>query len=246
MTPSHANKKGIRYRYYVSQAVLQNRKSHGGSISRVSAPDLEAAVLKAIRGHVEAKVQDAEQPASVPAFSDQMSNVGKGNGELSNPELIYQHAEKIVLSSNQITILLRRVEAASEEDGDLGAADSEAERLLIPFRTPQLSHKGILSEPESSERIDPKSRDALLLGIARAHQWMEDLNRGHKQTLEEIAAEERLAERYVRRLMQLAFLSPDIIAAIDNGSAPAGLTLSNLTQGLPMAWKDQERMLQRV
>jgi hypothetical protein len=26
MSPSHANKKGVRYRYYVSQAVLQNRK----------------------------------------------------------------------------------------------------------------------------------------------------------------------------------------------------------------------------
>jgi hypothetical protein len=24
MSPSHANKKGVRYRYYVSQAILQN------------------------------------------------------------------------------------------------------------------------------------------------------------------------------------------------------------------------------
>ena len=29
MSPSHANKKGVRYRYYVSQAVLQNRKIRG-------------------------------------------------------------------------------------------------------------------------------------------------------------------------------------------------------------------------
>jgi hypothetical protein len=27
MSPNHANKKGVRYRYYVSQALLQNRKS---------------------------------------------------------------------------------------------------------------------------------------------------------------------------------------------------------------------------
>ncbi len=31
MTPSHANKKGVRYRYYVSQAVLQNRKNSAGA-----------------------------------------------------------------------------------------------------------------------------------------------------------------------------------------------------------------------
>jgi site-specific DNA recombinase len=30
MTPSHSRKKGVRYRYYVSQAVLQSRKSDAG------------------------------------------------------------------------------------------------------------------------------------------------------------------------------------------------------------------------
>jgi hypothetical protein len=30
MSPSHANKRGVRYRYYVSQALLQNRKAEAG------------------------------------------------------------------------------------------------------------------------------------------------------------------------------------------------------------------------
>jgi site-specific DNA recombinase len=47
MSPSHANKKGVRYRYYVSHALLQNRKANAGSISRVSAPDVEALVCNA-------------------------------------------------------------------------------------------------------------------------------------------------------------------------------------------------------
>ena len=34
MSPSHANKKGVRYRYYVSHALLQNRKANAGSIAR--------------------------------------------------------------------------------------------------------------------------------------------------------------------------------------------------------------------
>jgi site-specific DNA recombinase len=44
MSPSHANKRGVRYRYYVSQALLQSRKTEAGSIARVSAPDVEALV----------------------------------------------------------------------------------------------------------------------------------------------------------------------------------------------------------
>jgi hypothetical protein len=49
MSPSHTNKKGARYRYYVSQALLQNRKTEAGSIARVSAPDVEALVCKAVK-----------------------------------------------------------------------------------------------------------------------------------------------------------------------------------------------------
>ena len=33
LTPSHSNKRGLRYRYYDSQAVLQNRKEAAGSVT---------------------------------------------------------------------------------------------------------------------------------------------------------------------------------------------------------------------
>jgi site-specific DNA recombinase len=45
MSPAHANKKGVRYRYYVSQALLQNRKAEAGSIARVPAPEVESLVF---------------------------------------------------------------------------------------------------------------------------------------------------------------------------------------------------------
>jgi site-specific DNA recombinase len=37
MSPSHSNKLGVRYRYYVSHAILQKRKADAGSIARVPA-----------------------------------------------------------------------------------------------------------------------------------------------------------------------------------------------------------------
>jgi site-specific DNA recombinase len=33
---------------------------------------------------------------------------------------------------------------------------------------------------------------------------------------------------------------PSIVKAIANGTAPAGLTISSLTQALPHAWAEQE------
>jgi DNA invertase Pin-like site-specific DNA recombinase len=49
MSPTHANKKGVRYRYYTSHALLQRRKEHVGSVPRVSAPEIEALVCEALR-----------------------------------------------------------------------------------------------------------------------------------------------------------------------------------------------------
>jgi site-specific DNA recombinase len=47
MTPTHKNKRGARYRYYVSHAVMQKRNNEAGRVSRVPAADVEAAVVGA-------------------------------------------------------------------------------------------------------------------------------------------------------------------------------------------------------
>jgi site-specific DNA recombinase len=49
MTPSTAKKGGMRYRYYVSSMLAQGRKSDAGSIRRVSASEIEAVVIQALR-----------------------------------------------------------------------------------------------------------------------------------------------------------------------------------------------------
>jgi hypothetical protein len=40
MSPTHTLKKGVRYRYYISQAVAQRRNEEAGDIARVPAPTL--------------------------------------------------------------------------------------------------------------------------------------------------------------------------------------------------------------
>ena len=55
MSPSHATKGGKRWRYYVSQALLQGRKLDAGSAARVPAPEVEKRVLEAIGDRVDAE-----------------------------------------------------------------------------------------------------------------------------------------------------------------------------------------------
>lgn len=48
MSPSYSTKKGVRYRSYVSSALLRGRKADAGSISRIAAIPVEAAITEFI------------------------------------------------------------------------------------------------------------------------------------------------------------------------------------------------------
>jgi DNA invertase Pin-like site-specific DNA recombinase len=51
MSPSYSTKNGVRYRFYVSSALLRGRKLDVGTVGRVSAAEIESAVLTALRAH---------------------------------------------------------------------------------------------------------------------------------------------------------------------------------------------------
>jgi site-specific DNA recombinase len=51
MSPSFSTKNGVRYRFYVSSALLRGRKAAAGSIARVAAAEIENAVRAALVTH---------------------------------------------------------------------------------------------------------------------------------------------------------------------------------------------------
>jgi len=52
MTPSHARKRGIKYRCYISSALLHGQTNRAGTVSRIPAVEVEALVAKTVRGHL--------------------------------------------------------------------------------------------------------------------------------------------------------------------------------------------------
>ena len=49
MSPSYSTKRGVRYRFYVSSAILSGRREQAGSLTRAAAPDLEQCIVAALR-----------------------------------------------------------------------------------------------------------------------------------------------------------------------------------------------------
>jgi site-specific DNA recombinase len=115
MTPTHTNKKGVRYSYYVSQSVL--RKQSTGLIGRVAAPGLEALVVDAVRRH---------SPANTTAPNPILE---------TDRELIERHLLRATLSMTAITLHLRQDIADSEASGpqDLSAVGSGRRLRQSPF-----------------------------------------------------------------------------------------------------------------
>jgi site-specific DNA recombinase len=58
MSPSYSIKNGIRYRFYVSSALLRGRKDAAGSVARIAAAEIEGAVLAALKAHQQADASD--------------------------------------------------------------------------------------------------------------------------------------------------------------------------------------------
>src|SRR3981189_2856999 len=103
-------------------------------------------------------------------------------------------------------------------------------------------HKGIL-DPELWQAMSPERRDALLAAIAKARGWIEGIRLGRFASFAEIAEHEDQGERHIPLLAPLSLLSPRIIAAIVNATAPTDLTVTGLAKALPYSWAEQERRI---
>jgi hypothetical protein len=89
-------------------------------------------------------------------------------------------------------------------------------------------------------RCDP----ALVKAIARGRAWFDELVTGRVRSLQELAKRDGISRRYIRRLVGLAFLSPQLVEAILHGRQPAELTATRLTElDLPLNWAEQHRLL---
>ncbi len=214
MTPTYANKKGVRYRYYVSHALLQGRKADAGCVARVSAPEVEKLVIDTLRVN------------------------GDVETEASDRELIDLRLRRATVGPDSIAIHLKVPDAKDgEEQGAM-------ELLLIPFSPPLLPRKGVAHAPAQNGLLSDAGRAALLTAIARAKSWAELAIKDPAFDFSTLAAKEKLSERYIRLLTPLAFLSPKVIDAIVDGEVPADLTPTTLSQKLPLVWAEQERRLQ--
>ena len=206
MSPSYSTKRGVRYRFYVNTAVLTGRSHETGSVARISAPDLEASVMAALRGRF---------PDLAPSIAEQ--------------ELVDCKVERVELAKATIRINLKSVRAA--------------ENPLIEIACAQLN-KGPRARIEGNTGNAPSAASVeLIQAVAKAHMWIQALIEARFRSIEELAASVNLHPKVIRKRLRLAFLAPDITAAILSGHHQQSLTLAKLYETGPLCWAEQRHAL---
>jgi site-specific DNA recombinase len=127
--------------------------------------------------------------------------------------------------------------------GQLQKDSREVIRLGIEARVKRCGGEMRLVLPPDPLGQTTSRTTSSLKALARAHQWHEWILVGEVSGPRAIARRLGMNERYVSRVLDCAFLAPDIVEAIIDGRQSSDLTFAKLTRGLPLSWIEQRRQL---
>ena len=215
MSPSHARKGGLKYRYYLSSALLQGMAGSAGSVRRVPAADIEALVARSVREHL------------------------KPVAPIDDRSLIDTHVTGVEVQPEQLVIHLARAEAPDRQEADntlnvrwRKTPSTRRREILLPAGIP----------PQHARPIRSESRALLVASIARGRRWLDELLADANANAESIAKRERCSIRKVNMTISLAFLAPDLVKAAIAGRLPHGMGVARLAD-MPAEWSRQHQML---
>ena len=253
-TPSHANKAGKRYRYYVSRPGDTNADGETPHRRwRIPANALEHLVLDNIRRFL----GDARQPrailtaAGVPELDqlqalDRAETIARQRSEATDPDgrlQVRALIERITIAEDGITIAL----AISALLGMLGlecnSTDSnQIHELSVPAR---LQRAGMEMRLVDERATGPGPDATLVRLLTKAWAIRNDMLRGDGRSLTEIAAAHSIGDSYAGRLLRIAFLAPEIVEAILAGKQPVDLTANRLATipEIPVDWAEQRMLI---
>ncbi len=255
MTPTHANKNGVRYRYYVTRALAEGRKHEAGHPARVPAPEIEQAVLTALHRHFEGQSKLGDRTADYLSASQNTDRLQKaqiavsnsGSIECSAPSvadpaseashLIEGTIDRVDVYANTVVLKLQRSEAISCDE-------NAAEILTVPWaRTNTRPRREVVEALPVISNAPNNSQRRLVIAIATARSWFHEIASGAIASVEAISIREGMHPKSIRSTLSLAFLAPDLVEHLLDSRSHKPPTQTEIVRNLPALWAEQRRKL---
>lgn len=240
LTPTHTIRRGRKQRYYVSHRLISGGRDASGW--RLPATAFEAAVARSVAAHLSTcadrhGILEEPDAAAVAPASERVAALARAireHGCHAAAALI----DRVDLARGRIGIALGGDALAAATGLPAGRLDPALLRIAAPFTC---RRRGVETRIIAGDR-EPAPDTTLIRALRNAHRWADALSTG--TPLGKIAAAEKVAERYLARIVHLACLAPRIQVAILEGSQPPELTLERLAKvPLPLDWAAQEQLL---
>jgi site-specific DNA recombinase len=256
MTPTHAVKKGVRYRYYVSRPLIIKDHSENSLGLRVPAGQIEQIVTSRVRqwlldpGGVYQATRFPD-PSAQRRLVTRAAQIGKSWSELPGPRqraFLTALIERIDVGANQIDIRFRptRLGALLDAAAPLpSATDDETQILSVPVRLRRSGREITMLIDGTDPFATAKPDTRLIKLLIRARRFNTALVSSDGVPFAALAKQEGVSPSYFTRIVRLNYLAPDITQAILDGHQPRDLTADKLLahSRLPLAWHEQRSVL---
>lgn len=254
MTPSHSNAHGKKYRYYVSLALTQFKNKQAGSISKIPAGEIEKFVINNVKEYFQNKNQVIKfiKNFNIAEQNTILDKLAKLN--YNNPKLIRYVLEKVIVSKEWIEINLceNQIQKLFENfiycDEIPNWTELKNDSLIVIKKNIRISASSklgcnVLIIADNTKQT-PMPNANLIKAIIKSYYWNELLLSGKVKNIKEIQTLEGCKDTsYIKDIINLRFLSPEIIETILNGLQPRDLTITKLLSIKTLDWSEQKQRL---
>lgn len=234
LTPSHSRKGQRRLRYYISHRLTRGSAADHPDAWRLPAAELERCIAVGIRTWLYAPESLAALLPKVEATELLRLNERTRISGFDDAALL-RIIDRSVVARSRVTIHLNAETLASALE--LDADDLEASHLgfSLPFRQRRRHRETkLVLETSNAPVIDT----TLIGNIVQAQRWFADLRAG--LSFADIASRDNVSKRRVQDVVDLAFLAPDLIKRIVEGTQSEAMTSDRLIKGgVPARWEEQ-------
>ena len=252
MSPSHSNKNGKRYRYYMSQPIVQGCKHQAGDLSKIPSGEIENLVRKEISNFLADKDRSQEYIADFDVHKQKMI-LSKAPAFYLTNNFIRAILAKVVLYKEKVEIIICKVQLIKGLEsiitGELlldEAKHNPEEPIIITreVRISTTSRNGSVLIVNNAESKEVNINPFLVKIIAKSYYWNKLIDEGKAQSSRDIQRlEGHNNNNYVKEILRLKFLAPEIVEAILNGKQPRDLTADKLRKIKTIDWQEQMKIL---
>lgn len=115
-------------------------------------------------------------------------------------------------------------------------------RVVIPLSIRKRNGRPKILPPEDHCAREGRTQDPhVLRAIARAWKWRQQLETGAASTIQDIAVAENVSDRFIGRMIRLAYLAPRVLEALVIARRPLAIAINDLMALAELPWDQQMR-----